>query len=76
MSRNGEPLRLWIGDFRSRRAKPPTSPDIVLCRLQTVQEGEEAFARVTLGPGLPCGEDILASLQGFAALATGLLDCR
>jgi len=45
MSCNGEPLRIWIGDFRPRPAKPRTLLDIILCRLQTVQESEESVAR-------------------------------
>ena len=44
MSFNEEPLRIWIEI--SDRAVPSTgaSRDIVLCRLQAVQEGEESVA--------------------------------
>ena len=44
MSCNEEPLRIWIEI--SDRAVPSTgaSRDIVLCRLQAVQEGEESVA--------------------------------
>jgi len=42
MSGNGVPLPILLGDSRSRRGKLSESPDIVLCLLQTVQEGEES----------------------------------
>jgi hypothetical protein len=50
MSGNGEPPRIWTGDFRDRVVQSPrTSPDIVLCRLQTVQECEESVAESSPG---------------------------
>src|SRR5262249_10529690 len=80
ISGNGEPLGIWIGDFRSRPAKPRTLLDIVLCRLQTAQEGKVSVSESD--PGLlPAHFSNLANGPmcagiGPSALATELLGSR
>jgi len=77
MSCNGEPPRIWIGDFRSCRAKPWTSRDIVLCRLQAVQKGGESIAESS--PGYIAGHSVTLQTvrhvlqESLPALATELL---
>jgi hypothetical protein len=45
MSGKGEPLRIWIDDFRLRRTTPGTLPDSVFCGLEAVQKGQQSVAR-------------------------------
>ena len=50
MSCNGEPLRILIEISDRVMQSPRTSPDIVLCLPQAVQEGEESVARFNSDP--------------------------
>ena len=51
MSCDGQPLRIWIGDFRSCPAKPRTLRDIVLCAVTDCsgRRGDSRHAHIAPG---------------------------